>query len=138
MALFGKVISILDPDYDRGQEADAHVHKADVELSPLQEEFLRTSYMDRAGCAYALGDFSAAIKLYDVAATRFSQDVTAVEAYLQIVNAYQAMKQPAQASAAAERARWVLKRIPEDAFGKGTVKLTRQYYEGLLAMSKGT
>jgi tetratricopeptide (TPR) repeat protein len=138
MALFGKVIATLDAEFDRSHEPEIGVPKPPAELSPLQDEFLRTSYMDRAGCAFAMGDFARAIKLYDVAATRFSQDVTAIEAYLQIVNAYQAMKEPSQASAAAERARWVLKRIPDDAFGKGTIKLTRQYYEDLLVMSKGT
>jgi tetratricopeptide (TPR) repeat protein len=138
MALFGKVIATLDADFERGHEGEVAVQKPPEKLTALQEEFLRTAYMERAGCAFAMGDYAGAIKLYDVAATRFSQDVTAIEAYLQIVNAYQAMKEPSQASAAAERARWVLKRIPDNAFGKGTIKLTRQYYEDLLVMSKGT
>jgi tetratricopeptide (TPR) repeat protein len=137
MGLFGKVISLLDAEFERSQEPDGK-GPGDSDLTELEQEFLKTAYMNRAGCAYEMADYSTAIRFYDMTATRFSQDVTAVEAFLQIVNAYQAMGQAAQASAAAERARWVLKRIPDEAFGRGTVKLTRDYYENLLVISKGS
>ena len=106
-------------------------------LAALDEEYLRTAYMDRADCYYQLGDYRTAIRLYDQAATRFAQNILAIESYVQIVNAYQAMKEPAQATAAAERAQWILKRIPDEQFGKGALALSRQYYEDFLKLGKG-
>jgi len=38
------------------------------------------------------------------------------------------LKDSIQARAAAERARWILQRIPDDAFGQGPLALSRQYY----------
>jgi tetratricopeptide (TPR) repeat protein len=130
-ALFERAILAVDADPERPESP------TERPLSAIEEEYLRTSYMDRANCYFALGEFSTAIKLYDAAATRFGQDATAVQAYIQIVNAYHALKQPAQATAAAERARWVLKRIPEAAFTSGPAPLSRQYYEELLKISRG-
>jgi tetratricopeptide (TPR) repeat protein len=125
IALFGQVIAVLDPAGEKGS-VEAPV------LPGIKGEYLRTAYLDRASCYYELADYAGAIKQYDAAAARFPQDVLAVEAYVQIVNSYMALQQPAQASAAAERARWVLKRIPDDAFGKGPLALTRGYYENVL------
>ncbi len=128
--LFTRVINQLDPD--EGNATDAKPST----LSPLESEYVRTSYMDRAECSFDRGDFATAIKLYDEAATRFSEETLAVQAYVQIVNAYRALKEPTQASAAAERGRWILKRIPDAAFGKGSVPISRDYYEQLLALGK--
>jgi tetratricopeptide (TPR) repeat protein len=127
--LFEQVISLLDRDPGEPKVPE-----------PPDEQYLRKAYMDRGECRYELGEYAAAIKLYDQAAARFAQDVTAVEAYVQIINAYRALNQPAQASAAAERARWVLKRIPDAQFGPGAggaLALSRQYYEDFLTLAKG-
>ncbi len=123
--LFGRMINLLDLD------------PADPKPLPrADEDYLRTSYMSRAQCFYDLGDFPEAVKLYNQTATRFAQNVTAIEAYVQIINAYLALKEPRQASAAAERARWILKRIPDEEFGKGPLPLSRQYYEDFLKLGK--
>ena len=106
--LFGTVIGMLDAEaQDLGAGTAGH-----RKLSALEEEMLRASYMDRAECYFSSGDFAMAIKLYDMAATRFSQNVTAADAYVQIVNSYASLNQPADARAAAERGWWVVKRIP--------------------------
>jgi outer membrane protein assembly factor BamD (BamD/ComL family) len=80
------------------------------------------------------GEYDEAISLYDRAAARFSEELVAVQAYVQIVNAYLIEKQPAQANAAAERGRWMLKRIPDSAFDKSSVGVNRAYYEQLLSL----
>ena len=69
------------------------------------------------------------------AAAGLSEEVLAVEAYVQIVNAYLAMKQPVQAAAAAERGLWILKRVPEEAFKKVSAgEAGRGEYERLLTL----
>jgi tetratricopeptide (TPR) repeat protein len=130
MSLYGRVISALDTD-----PAEALAGN-EPKLSKLEETYLRSSYMDRGECAFELEDYAGAIKLYDQTATRFAQNAVAIDAYLQVVNCYMAMKQPKQASAAAERAQWILKRIPDEEFGKGSLGLKRGYYEELLRMAK--
>jgi tetratricopeptide (TPR) repeat protein len=128
--LFAQVIEKLDVD---PAETLAGV---EPKLTPLEEEYLRSSYMDRAECAFELGDYASAIKLYDQTATRFAQRAVAIQAYVQIVNCYMMMNQPQQASAAAERGQWVLKRIPDEEFGKGSLALSRGYYEDFLKLTK--
>jgi tetratricopeptide (TPR) repeat protein len=118
--LFGRVIAALDVN---GEDP-----LADTKLSASDEEYLHASYMDRAESYYELGEYSTAIKLYDQTATRFAQNRLAIEAYVQIVNSYLAMGEPRQANAAAERAQWILKRIPDEAFAQGPVPSGRQYY----------
>ena len=123
--IFAEVITTLEDTTRQVQD-----------LSPLEQDYLHYSYLYRADCSFDLKDYATAIKLYDVAANRYGQSVTAIEAYLQIINAYLAMKEPTQAAAAAERARWALKHIPDDAFGKTPLALSRTYYEDVLRIAK--
>jgi tetratricopeptide (TPR) repeat protein len=104
---------------------------APAKLGTLEQQYLRYSYLYRADCVFELGDYQQAVKLYDQAASRFASSITAVDAYVQIVNSYLALHEPAQARAAAERARWLLKRIPDTAFGQPPLRLSRDYYEAL-------
>jgi tetratricopeptide (TPR) repeat protein len=127
-SLYQEVVDLLD----RGEEAGMRPAAGTVE-----EAYLRQSHLNRAECFYELGRYEAAIKQYDAVATRYAQTLTAIEAYVQIVRSYRALKEPTQAAAAAERARWILKRIPDEEFGKSTVKVTREYYERVLALGRG-
>jgi tetratricopeptide (TPR) repeat protein len=100
-------------------------------LTALEEQYLRTSYLDRAECLFLRGEYEQAIKLYDETAARFSEEIIAIEAYVQIVNAYLALKQPALADAAAQRGQRILQRVPDAAFSGGP---KRDYYQRLLAL----
>ncbi|HEY4329416.1 MAG TPA: tetratricopeptide repeat protein [Phycisphaerae bacterium] len=100
-------------------------------LAPIEEQYLRTSYMNRAACAFDRGEYDLAIKLYDETSARFTDEVIGVQSFVQIVNAYLAMNQPIQAKAAAERGRWLLSRVPDSAFA-GTPGLSRDYFKTLL------
>ncbi len=130
--LFGSVIGALDSAPDQPSATTTAPAASSARLSPVDAEYLRTAYLDRASCAYETQRYSDAIHLYDGVASRFPDELIAVDAYIQIVNSYLALQQPAEAAAAAERARWVLKRIPDDAFPKAPVALTRAYYENFL------
>ena len=121
-SLFSRVISTLDNAGQNGAPVDESAP------TPLQEQYLHASYMDRAECYFNRGEYAAAIQLYDQTATRFAQKRIAIEAYVQIVNAYNALSEKRQAEAAAERAQWILKRIPDEALASGPVPANRQYY----------
>jgi tetratricopeptide (TPR) repeat protein len=123
--IFAQLIGALDDPTNESQT-----------LTPTEMDLLRFSYLYRADCSFDLANYADAIKQYDAAASRFAQSITAAEAYVQIVNAYVAMQQPAQATAAAERARLILQRIPDDAFGKSPLALSRSYYEDMFRIAK--
>jgi tetratricopeptide (TPR) repeat protein len=128
---FSRLIALLDAEaLDAGMTGRR-------KLTDLEQDYLRTSYLDRAACHFDRGEYDEAIALYDRAAARFAEEIIAVQAYVQIVNAYLIQKQPAQANAAAERGRWMLKRIPEGVFGESPVGAGRAYYEQLLALGGG-
>ena len=126
---FARVIALLDVQAGGAAAAGR-------KLTPLEEQYVRSSYMDRAECQYLRGDYEQAIRLYDEVSSRFSEEAIAVQAYVQIVNAYLALKQPAQAAAAAERGRLILQRIPEAAFGAAVPGQSRQQFESLLALNR--
>lgn len=126
-ALFEQVVNLLDPDNDGGNKPGP---------TGLDEEYVRNSYLYRADCQYDLGQYPAAIKLYELTAARFTSSLTAIQAYVQVVNSYVALKQNGQARAAAERARWMLQRMPDEAFGQPPLALSRKYYADLLDMRK--
>jgi tetratricopeptide (TPR) repeat protein len=78
---------------------------------------------------YDLGDYQEAINLYDAAAFRYQDDPSALAAYMQIVNAYCAMGKVQEAKTATERAKWLLTRIPPDAFDRGTFAMPKEYWQ---------
>lgn len=122
--LYGSVIGLLD--------------KSDPAAAPqagtVEEEYLRYSQVYRAECYYELGEYPTAIKMYDAVATRYPQTLTGLDAYVQIIRAHTQRNEPAPARAAAERARWLLKRIPDETFARSTLGLGRSYYEKLFAL----
>ncbi|HEX8340852.1 MAG TPA: tetratricopeptide repeat protein [Tepidisphaeraceae bacterium] len=95
----------------------------------------RLSYFYRADCVYDLGDYQQAIALYDNAAFRFQDDPSALAAYVQIVNAWCRLGKTAEAKVANERAKWLLRRMPADAFANGTFSMPKDYWEQWLKWS---
>ncbi len=124
---FSRVIALLDVESLTPVSASGG-----KKLTALEQQYLRSSYMERAECHFERGDYEQAVKLYDETSVRFSEEVLAVEAYVQIVNAYLKLNQPAQANAAAARGQWILQRVPDAAWKD--VAGTREYYTKLLAL----
>jgi tetratricopeptide (TPR) repeat protein len=91
--------------------------------------YLKLSYFYRADCAYDLGDYAEAIRLYGAAAFRYQDDVSSLTAYVQIVNANVALGKVDEAKAANERAKWMLRRMPGNAFENGSFLGSRTYWE---------
>jgi tetratricopeptide (TPR) repeat protein len=99
---------------------------------------LKLAHFYRADCDYDLGNYAEAIKLYDEAAFRYQDDPSALAAYVQIVNAYCAMGKTQEAKAANERAKWLLRRMPPDAFSDNGLGMPRKYWDQWLAWTSNS
>lgn len=98
----------------------------------LDKLYVKLSHFYRADCLYDNGSYEEAIRLYDAAALRYQDDPASLAAYVQIVNAYCALGKFDQAKAANERAKWLLRRMPADAFKDDAFAMPRQYWDDWL------
>lgn len=94
----------------------------------LEKLYQKLSFFYRADCAYDLKDYAEAIKLYDAATLRYQDDPSSVAAYVQVVNAYVALGRPDDAKTANERAKWLLRRMPAEAFEAGKAAISKEYW----------
>lgn len=117
----GKAKALYDGVVDRYRDA-----KPTTDTEKLYDKL---AHFYRADCLYDLGEYEKAIPLYDKAAFRFQDDPSALAAYVQIVNAWCRLGKPDQAKAANERAKWVLRRIPPEAFSDGSFSMPKEYWE---------
>jgi tetratricopeptide (TPR) repeat protein len=95
----------------------------------VDQLYLKLAHFYRGDCLYDLGDYAEAIRLYEAAAFRYQDDPSVLSAYVQIVNAYCALGRFSDAKTANERARWLLQRMPADAFVDGSFPVAKSYYE---------
>jgi len=95
--------------------------------------YCKLAYFYQADCVFDLGHYEDSIKLYDAAAFRYQDDPTALAAYVQIVNAYCALGKFAEAKTANERAKWLLRRMPAEAFTEGGFTMPKEYWDKWLA-----
>ena len=91
--------------------------------------YCKLAHFYRADCVFDLGGFDESIKLYDMAAFRYQDDPSALAAYVQIVNAYCALGKTNEAKTANERAKWLLRRMPPDAFKGGGFTMPKEYWD---------
>jgi len=112
--LYGRVI-----EHYRGNESKGEMDRL----------YLKLSHFYQADCVYDLGQFEEAIKLYGDAAFRYQDDALALGAYVQIINANVALGRKEEAKAANERAKWMLRRMPEEAFADRGAGMSRPYWE---------
>jgi len=102
-------------------------HAAGGETDKL---YCQLSHFYRADCVFDLGKYEEAIDLYDKAAFRYQDDPTALAAYVQIVNAFCALGKMAEAKTANERAKWLLRRMPPEAFtAEGGFMMPKEYWD---------
>ncbi|MCY2955402.1 MAG: tetratricopeptide repeat protein [Planctomycetota bacterium] len=104
-------------------------YRANAPVKEMDRLYLKLSCFCQADCTYDMGDYVEAIKLYGDAAFRYQDDVLSLGAYVQIVNANVAMGKPEEAKAANERAMWMLRRMPAEAFSENVVGMSRPYWE---------
>lgn len=106
--------------------------RATPPTAEMDQLYVKLSHFYRADCFYDLGDYGSAIKLYDAAALRYQDDPSALAAYVQIVNSYCALGKLADARTANERAKWLLRKMPPEAFRDGTFSMPKEYWEDWL------
>ncbi|MEO6434268.1 MAG: tetratricopeptide repeat protein [Tepidisphaeraceae bacterium] len=99
--------------YDRAGE----IYDAGVPTRETDKRYQKLAALRRADCAYELGAYDQAVKLYDAVAVRWADDPVALAASVQMVNAAFAMGKPEQAKAAHERAKLLLAKMPQAAAG---------------------
>lgn len=104
-------------------------------LSPLETTFFRNAYFYRGDCSYDMGRWDDAITLYDLAARKWESHPASLVALVQIVNAYCEQGAMQEARAANDRARYQLKRIPDDAFKDPSMPMGRKHWEDWLRWS---
>jgi tetratricopeptide (TPR) repeat protein len=105
------------------------VYRLDPPETDLDKLYLKLGHFYRADCLFDLGQYEEAIKLYDAATLRYQDDPAALAAYVQIVNAYCALGRTEEARTANERAKWLLRRMPPDAFSDGSFSMPKEYWE---------
>lgn len=111
------------------------IFRDDLPSADMDQLYLKLAHFYRADCLFDLLDYDNAIKFYDIAARRYQNDPSALAAYVQIVNSYVALNKPNEARAANERAKWMLRRIPPEAFGETSFNISRQYWEQWLGFA---
>jgi tetratricopeptide (TPR) repeat protein len=118
--------------YDRVIE---HYRATRTPLRDLDRLYMKLSHFYRADCVNDLGNYLEAIKLYDDAAFRYQDDPSALSAYVQIVNANVALGRMDEARAANERAKWMLRRMPQDVFDVSSLAMRKKEWEQWLKWS---
>jgi tetratricopeptide (TPR) repeat protein len=110
-------------------------YRAHAPTRDIDRLYMKLAYFYRGDCAYDLGKYEEAIRLYGDAAFRYQEDALALTAYVQIVNANVALGKTEEAKAANERAKWMLRRMPQEAFTQATGGMSRAYWEQWLKWS---
>ncbi len=90
---------------------------------------LRNSYFFLGDCAFDLGDYTAAVRYYETARERYSEDPASLVAMVQIVNAYIAMGETERARAANARAKQFYSQLPDDVWNDPYLPMSRMDWE---------
>ena len=96
---------------------------------------LRNAYFYLGDCAFDLEDYDEAIRYYDIARDRYSDDPASLVAMVQIVNAYIAKDELGRAATANERARRFYNSIPDDVWDDPNLPMDRGDWERWLDSS---
>ena len=98
-------------------------------LSALERTYLQASYLYAGDCLFDLEEIETALDAYREAAWRYENEPTAVAAMLQVMHCHERLGHVDEAKAALARMRWLLKKIPEDAFVEARGMSSKAYWE---------
>ena len=127
-ALFGQVI-----DRYAKRQGDS-LGELDKMYAKLGHFYMADAVYDQsqAGDARGLEPCARALELYEKAAWAYQRDPLAMSGYVQIVNCYLRLGKVPEAWMAIQRARWVLRNIPEDRFPSAAEDQTRAWWDDYL------
>ncbi len=103
---------------------------------PESQTYRRLALFHEADCLFAVNDPAAlgeALAIYRQAATRYERDPAALAAQVQIANIFLRQGKTLEAARAVERARWLLRNIPDATFAAQTDGADRAGWEKYLA-----
>ena len=103
--------------------------------SDLDKLYQKLAHFYHADCLYDLSDFKSAIDLYQTAAARYQNDPASLAGHVQIVNSWLKLGDTAQAKAANERAKTMLRNMPPGAFEQSGLAMSKQYWDQWLRWS---
>lgn len=101
-------------------------------LTLLEQTYLRASYLYLGDCLFDLGEIERAVEAYREAAWRYENEPAAVAAMMQVVNGYFRMGRSDDARAALARMKWLLKKIPDEAFTTVSAMTPKSYWEDMV------
>lgn len=103
--------------------------------SPVEMVYLRLANLYVADCHFEMRDYATALKLYESAAAAYGDTVSALAAYVQIINCHVFLGEKAEARAALARAMILVDVLPESALARSVSPERRQdwkrYFEWL-------
>jgi tetratricopeptide (TPR) repeat protein len=120
LSAYDRVVALLAP-HDAG------------ELSEIEQTYLRTSYLCRGDCLFDLGRYQDAIEAYRETAWRYEGQAGAVSASMQIIHCHLRLGEAVEAGSALARLKWLLRKMPEDAFSVERGMSPKSYYEAMVA-----
>ncbi|MCE7972929.1 MAG: hypothetical protein DYG92_01200 [Leptolyngbya sp. PLA1] len=97
--------------------------------STLENLYLRNATFYEADCAFDLGDFAGAARLYDGARERYSKEPAALVAMTQIVSCLLAQGETAKAQIAQQRAKRFYESLPESVWDDPTLPMGREGWQ---------
>lgn len=101
----------------------------------LESLYLRNSWFYLGDCAFDLGQYDEAVRLYEAAKERYPNDPASLVAMVQIVNAYVEQDDYARARTANDRARRFYESLPESVWDDPNLPMTRRDWERWLEAS---
>ncbi|MGE3406013.1 MAG: tetratricopeptide repeat protein [Pirellulales bacterium] len=102
------------------------------ELSALDQRLLRNAYFGKGAVLSDLGRFDEAIGVYSTVANRYNVSPASLEAYLRIAACYRRMNRPDEFRGTLERAKIILRRLPNDAAYNSVTNYSQQQWGELL------
>ncbi|MBN2446353.1 MAG: tetratricopeptide repeat protein [Phycisphaerae bacterium] len=110
-------------------------------LGNQRTEYERLALFSRGDCLLALGDTASldtALDLYQAAAVRYETRPEALTAQVQLANVHLRLGQHVEAARAVEKARWLLKSIPDDTFAEHGEGTSRDHWDRYLTALAGS
>jgi tetratricopeptide (TPR) repeat protein len=104
-----------------------------TELSELERRILRNCFFSLGDVLFELGDYREAIKTYSIITNRYQAEPEVLQAYLQMIRAYERLDERQQARRTLQHARVVLAQMAKDAKFIETTNNNRRQWETIFA-----
>jgi tetratricopeptide (TPR) repeat protein len=102
------------------------------QIGPIDRLRARNSGFFAADCAYELGEYVAAVQLYEAARERYPSDPASLVSMVQVVNAYIKLGDPRQAKTANDRARRFYESLPSEVWSDPDLPMSQEHWKSWL------